>query len=100
MKHLEKQKKQDLGIFYTPSEVVSFVFDILNIWKEKEEKETGRWQSRKHFPSVIDPAVGEGIFLKFALEKNFTIPKYVFGVDIDEEVKEKWVEINLLKSFG
>ena len=100
VKHDDKQKKQDLGIFYTPPEVVGFIFDILNIWKGKEDKLTGRWESRKHFPSVIDPAVGEGIFLKTALEKNFTIPKYVFGVDIDEEVKEKWVKINLLKSFG
>jgi len=99
-KHDEKQKKQDLGIFYTPPEVVGFVFDILNIWKEKEDEQTGRWGSKKHYPSVIDPAVGEGIFLKSALEKNFTLPKYVFGVDINEEVKEKWVEINLLKSFG
>jgi len=95
-----KQKKQDLGIFYTDPKIANFVFDILKIWKDKEEQESGRWESRKHFPSVIDPAVGEGVFLKSALEQNFTTPKYVFGVDIDEEVKKKWVEINLLKSFG
>jgi len=79
---------------------VNFIFDILNVWKKKEDKKTGRWESRKHSPSIIDPAVGDGIFLKSALEKNFTLPKYVFGVDIDEEAKEKWVKINLLKSFG
>jgi len=100
MKKEIKQKKQDLGIFYTNSGIVNFIYDILKIWKEKEEKESGRWESQKHFPSVIDPAVGEGVFLKAALEQGFTIPKYVFGVDIDEEVKEKWVKINLLKSFG
>jgi adenine-specific DNA methylase len=95
-----KQKKQDLGIFYTDQRIADFIFDILKIWKDKEEKEFGRWESRKYFPSVVDPAVGEGVFLKAALEQNFTTPKYVFGVDIDEEVKKKWVEINLLKSFG
>lgn len=95
-----KQKKQNLGIFYTDQRIVDFIFDILKIWKKKEEKESGRWESRKHFPSVIDPAVGEGVFLKVALEQKFTTPKYVFGVDIDEDVKRKWVEINLLKSFG
>ncbi len=95
-----KQKKQDLGIFYTDQRIANFIFDILKIWKEKEEKESGRWESRKYFPSVIDPAVGEGVFLKAALEQKFTTPKYVFGVDIDEDVKKKWVEINLLKSFG
>jgi len=49
---------------------------------------------------VIDPAVGEGIFLKVALESGFTKPRYVFGVDIDEHVVEQWEQINLLKSFG
>lgn len=100
MQVLEQQKKQDLGIFYTDQRIVDFIYDILNIWKAKEEKESGRWESRGHFPSVIDPAVGEGIFLKSALEKGFTIPRYVFGVDIDAKAKERWVEINLLKSFG
>jgi len=95
-----KQKKQDLGIFYTDQRIADFIFGILKIWKNKEEQESGRWESRKHFPSVIDPAVGEGVFLKAALEHQFTTPKYVFGVDIDEDVKKKWVEINLLKSFG
>ncbi|MBU4331628.1 N-6 DNA methylase [Patescibacteria group bacterium] len=95
-----KQKKQDLGIFYTDQRITDFVFDILKIWKEKEEKETGRWESRKHFPSVIDPAVGEGVFLKKAIESQFTIPTYIWGVDIDDEVKKRWGKINLLRSFG
>jgi len=95
-----KQKKQDLGIFYTDQRIANFIYDILFIWKNREEKETGRWESKGHYPSIIDPAVGEGVFLKTGLERGFTLPKYVFGVDLDEEVKEKWVEINLLKSFG
>lgn len=99
-KHLEKQRKQDLGIFYTPPEVVNFIFDILNIWKEKEDKETNRWTSRKHYPSVIDPAVGDGIFLKAAIQSGFTKPDWIFGLDIDSEVVKKWKEINLLKEFG
>lgn len=103
MQIVEKQKKQDLGIFYTPPEVVSFVFDILNIWKNKEDKETKRWQSRKphsHYPSVIDPAVGEGVFLKGALESGFTKPDWVFGADIDEQAVKRWQEVNLLADFG
>lgn len=96
-KHDEKQKKQDLGIFYTPPEVVGFVFDILNIWKDKE---TGRWEARKHFPSVIDPAVGDGVFLKAAIESGFTKPDWIFGLDIDGDVVKKWKGVNLLKEFG
>lgn len=102
-KPVEKQKKQDLGIFYTPSEVVNFVFDILNIWKAREDKEKNRWQSRvprPHYPSVIDPAVGEGIFLRGALESGFTKPDWIFGADIDRSVIQRWKEINLLEKFG
>lgn len=95
-----KQKKQDLGIFYTDQRIADFVFDILKIWKEREEKEDGRWESRKHYPSVIDPAVGEGVFLKAAIETGFTKTEYIFGLDIDEEVVKKWKRINLLKEFG
>lgn len=104
-KDINKRRKQDLGIFYTPQEVVDFIFDILNIWKNKEDKEIHRWQTRKpkpHFPSVIDPACGEGIFLKTAVTSGFTgyhpIEKtpYVFGVDIDGEVVKRWEEISIL----
>ena len=98
----DRQKKQDLGIFYTPPAVAHFIFDILSTWKDAEDKKTKRWQSRKpqHFPSVIDPAVGEGIFLKTAVERGFTKPEWIFGLDIDENAVQKWKEINLLKQFG
>ena len=99
----QKTRKKDLGIYYTPQEVTDFIFSVLTTLKDKEDKETGRWQSRKpkpHWPSVIDPAVGEGVFLKTAIESGFTQPQYVFGVDIDEDVVEQWEQINLLRSFG
>lgn len=95
-----KQKKQDLGIFYTDKRIVNFIFDILKIWKEKQDKETGRWIKKGHHPSVVDPAVGEGIFLKIAIESGFTKTDWVFGLDIDEDIVKKWKEINLLKEFG
>ena len=95
-----KQKKQDLGIFYTDQRIVNFIYDILKIWKEKEDKKNGRWESRKHYPSVIDPAVGEGAFLKAAVQNGFTKTDYIFGLDIDEDAVKKWKKINLLKEFG
>jgi len=96
-----KKRKQDLGIFYTPQEVVNFIFDILNIWKEKEDRERKRWNSNKppHHPSAIDPACGEGIFLKRAIDSKFTEPDWIFGIDLDEKVTQKWEEISLLKTF-
>jgi len=104
-KDINKKRKQDLGIFYTPQEVVDFIYDILNIWKNKEDKETHRWQSRKpraHYPSVIDPACGEGVFLKTAVTSGFTgyhpteKTPYVFGVDMDGDVVKRWEKISIL----
>lgn len=101
----DKKRKQDLGIFYTPQEVVNFVFDILKIWKNKEDNERKRWQSRKpqaHFPSVLDPACGEGVFLKTAVTSGFTgyhpteKTPYVFGVDLDGDVVKRWEKISIL----
>jgi len=94
-----KQKKQDLGIFYTDQRIADFVFDILKIWKDKEEKESGRWESRKHFPSVIDPACGEGIFLKKAISSKFTEIPYIFGADIDIEAFNNWSKTSLKSEF-
>ncbi len=94
-KQEELKRQKDIGQFFTPQEVVSFIYDMLSVHLNKEEK----WKKGK-FPSIIDPACGEGVFLKGALDKEITKPIYVFGVDLDEKVKEKWIEINLLKSFG
>jgi len=94
-----KQKKQDLGIFYTDPKIVDFIFGILKIWKDKEEKESGRWESRKHFPSVIDPACGEGIFLKKAISSKFTEIPYIFGADIDIEAFNNWSKTSLKSEF-
>src|SRR3989338_6733674 len=98
----DKKKKQDLGIFYTREDIAEFVFDIILLWKKREDREQKRWESHKpkHYPSVIDPACGEGIFLKKAIERNFTKPDWVFGMDIDEEVVNKWPSISLLDAFG
>lgn len=103
----EKKRQQDLGIFYTPEVVVDFMYDMLNVLKEKEDEESGRWESRKpsHFPSVIDPACGEGIFLKKAIQSGFTgyhprykVP-YIFGADIDTTVVERWEKLSILSLF-
>ncbi|MFH1230699.1 MAG: N-6 DNA methylase [Planctomycetota bacterium] len=91
----ELKRKRDLGQFFTPIEVVEFIYDMLTILLKKDKK----WNNGKH-PSIIDPACGDGVFLKVALDKGITLPKYIFGIDVDESVKQKWEEINLLKSFG
>src|SRR3989344_2353722 len=99
-KHQDKKRKQDLGIFYTPQEVVNFIFEILNIWKKNQATRWKTIEGKQKYPSVIDPAVGEGGFLKVAIDKNFTKPDWIFGLDIDENAVKRWKEINLLKDFG
>ena len=95
-----KKRIKDLGIFYTPQIVVDFIFDILEIWKKKQIIRWKTKEGKQKYPSVIDPSVGEGIFLKTAIAKNFTKPEWIFGLDIDENAVLKWKEINLLKEFG
>ena len=103
----EKKRQQDLGIFYTPEVVVDFIYDMLNVLKKKEDEESARWESRKpaHYPSVIDPACGEGIFLKKAIQSGFTgyhprykVP-YIFGADIDTTVVDRWEKLSILSLF-
>ncbi|MHB8278744.1 MAG: N-6 DNA methylase [Candidatus Humimicrobiaceae bacterium] len=95
-----KKRIKDLGIFYTPQVVVDFIFDILEIWKRKQINRWKTTEGKHKYPSVIDPSVGEGMFLKTAIAKNFTKPEWIFGLDIDENAVIKWKEINLLKEFG
>lgn len=95
--------KNMLGSFYTPSVVVDFVADCINSIIANEDKKILRWQSNKsgpHYPSVIDPACGDGIFLKRVLVKGTTKPGYVFGLDIDKKAVKSWKETNLLHEFG
>ena len=95
IQNTELKQRQNLGQYFTPPEVVDLAYDILELLLEEEND---HWKNK--FPSVIDPACGESIFLKKALERKLTQPKYIFGVDIDEKIVEKWKEITLLKSFG
>jgi len=101
----EEKKKKDLGIYYTDERIVSFIFDILLLWKEKEDK---RWHfpsGQRKYPAVIDPACGEGTFLKMALDKGFTgkhpqwNAPYIFGIDVDERAFQNWSKITLSSYF-
>ncbi len=97
------KRQKDIGQFFTPQEVVEFIYDMLKVHLDKEEKwrtYIGKKRKRLKRPSIIDPACGEGIFLKIVLEKKMTYPSHIFGIDIDEEMKEEWKRINLLTKFG
>ncbi|MCK4235006.1 N-6 DNA methylase, partial [candidate division WOR-3 bacterium] len=71
-------QKKDLGQYFTPQTVVEFMYDMIKtLWQEEK-------------PKIIDPACGEGIFLKYALEQGITYGDNLYGCDIDAGVREKW----------
>lgn len=93
----------ELGSFYTPKQVVQCITDLLICIKDEEDKINQRWQSHKdvpHFPVVIDPACGEGIFLKQAIVQGLTKKQWIFGLDLDPEAVNKWETTNLLQEFN
>jgi len=71
-------QKKDLGQYFTPQTVVEFMYDIIEtLW-------------RKEKPKIIDPACGEGIFLKYAFEQGVTDGDNLYGCDIDTGVQKEW----------
>ena len=90
IKNWDKKRIKDLGIFYTPQEVVDFIFEILNIWKENQANRWKTKESKTKYPSVIDPSVGEGIFLKTALSKKFTNDIINYDKDFMEKASESF----------
>lgn len=78
--------RKELGQFFTPLTVVEFMYSMIEfIWQNDNLKK----------PLIIDPACGEGIFLKFALDKNITEGNNLYGVDIDESVRDKWNDLKI-----
>jgi len=81
------EQKKDLGQYFTPQTVVKFMYDII----------TALWQGEK--PKIIDPACGEGIFLKYALEQGITDGDNLYGCDMDMGVQEKWDAFGVLNKM-
>lgn len=92
----------ELGSFYTPKLVVQCITDILVDIKNNEDTFNQRWQSHKdkaRYPMVIDPACGEGIFLKQSIVQELTKKEWIFGLDLDPEAVDKWETTNILQEF-
>ncbi|MCJ7496726.1 MAG: SAM-dependent methyltransferase [candidate division Zixibacteria bacterium] len=85
-KILEKQKKKDWGQYFTPPEVVDFMYRMVKIFLPKR---TSRYLK------VIDPACGEGVFLKYAFENKITTRVNLFGCDIDPKVENEWKRFDI-----
>lgn len=74
-------RRRELGQFFTSHEVAAFIWDFLEVIHG------GRFA-----PDVrlIDPACGEGVFLRVALERGGLAAKNLFGADIDEALLPGW----------
>ena len=69
LQHFSKREKV-LGQFFTPGEVANFILDFILLHRSEKAK-------------AIDPACGEGIFLKGLIDRNF---EEIVGVDVDRNV--------------
>src|ERR1039458_8244592 len=82
------ERRRELGQFLTPPDVAGFIWDLLEVIQGKR------------FPastSLIDPACGEGIFLRVAHERGGLPAKSLFGADIDETLDPGWRQDPLLR---
>lgn len=69
----DKKTRQNQGKFYTPQSVVDFCWLILRAWIKPEQL------AEFH---VVDPAAGDGIFLRKAYTEGWIHPERVLGVEL------------------
>ncbi len=75
------ERRRALGQFFTPPVVARFMFDMVRVFRGRSFARTAR---------IIDPACGEGVFLRTAVERGKIATSQLFGVDIDETLVPVW----------
>lgn len=75
------ERRRNIGQFFTPPVVAGFVWELLEIIHGKKFSRHTR---------VIDPACGEGVFLRVAADRGTIAADCLFGADIDEALSEGW----------
>ncbi|MGA9351174.1 MAG: N-6 DNA methylase [Anaerolineae bacterium] len=79
---MTNNRQKDLGQFFTPEPVVEFIYEMVRPMLPPQ-------------PKIIDPACGEGIFLRFARDHGITAEHNLYGCDLDEHIVEKWVNLGI-----
>lgn len=74
------ERRRALGQFFTPSEVAQFIWEMVDVLRGRKWNRTAR---------VIDPACGEGVFVRAAIERGQSAEN-CFGADIDETLVPVW----------
>lgn len=70
-----------MGQFFTSPEVAAFIWDLLEVIHGQRFAPQTR---------LIDPACGEGVFLRVAHERGGLPANSLFGADIDESLLSGW----------
>ena len=81
------ERRRELGQFFTSPAVTSFIWDLLGVIHG------GPFPAHTRF---IDPACGEGVFLRVAHERSGIPAKNLFGADIDTSLMPGWKHDSLL----
>ncbi len=82
------ERRRELGQFFTSPEVAGFIWDLLEVIHGKRFDASTR---------LIDPACGEGVFLRVAHERGGLPAKNLYGADIDEALALGWRHDPLLR---
>lgn len=82
------ERRRELGQFFTSPGVAAFIWDLLEVIYGRRFANQTR---------LIDPACGEGVFLRVAHERGGLPPKNLFGADIDESLLSGWQADALLR---
>jgi len=75
------ERRRELGQFFTPANVAGFMWDLLEIIHG------GKFPTNTR---LIDPACGDGVFLRVADERGRLPARCLFGADIDETLAPGW----------
>ena len=82
------ERRRELGQFFTSPEVAGFMWDLLEVIHGRRFSSNSR---------MIDPACGEGVFLRAARERGGLPAKALFGADIDPALESGWRNDPLLR---
>src|SRR5258707_27221 len=82
------ERRRELGQFFTSPEVAAFIWDLLEVIHGKPFHLDTR---------LVDPACGEGVFLRVAHERGGLPARSLFGADIDEALAPGWRQDPLLR---
>lgn len=83
------ERRREIGQFFTPPVVAGFVWNLLEVIHG------ARFSAKTR---VIDPACGEGVFLRVMAERGEIASGCLFGADIDETLATVWRRDPLLNT--